>query len=177
MAVDVRQQIADEFKNLSAVKDPGKITVKDLVTRCGVSRQTFYYYYQDIYDVIAFVLEQNVRRIADESTALEDARASAEHFVGSIMDDIPMFRRVFDSKLRSGVETMLLDVYRKYLFTLIENNISDVRLTAQEMYYLCDFLACSLLGELISNCAEKTIDVPEYCRQMMLLVHGRVDNK
>lgn len=175
MADTVKQQIADEFLHLSRKKDPGKITVKDLVSECGVSRQTFYYYYQDIYDVIAYSIDGYIRKIADESTAITGAQESAEHYIGSIMDCIPLFRRVFASKLRPDVESMLLKTFRKYFAGMIEDNVTDVNITVREMSYLCDFLACSLLGEVVANCEKKTIDVPEYCRQLMLLVHARID--
>ncbi len=29
-----------------------KITVKEIVNRCGVNRQTFYYHFRDIYDLL-----------------------------------------------------------------------------------------------------------------------------
>jgi AcrR family transcriptional regulator len=32
-----------------------KITVIDIVTDCGVNRQTFYYHFQDIYDLIEWL--------------------------------------------------------------------------------------------------------------------------
>lgn len=175
MTVGIKQKIADAFINLCKKKDPGKITVRDIVSECGVSRQTFYYYYEDIYDLVAFAIEGHLQRIAGESTALDGALASAEHFIGDIMDCIPMIRRVFESKLRPDVESMLLKTFRKYFRELIDSNIREVSITSREMTYLCDFLACSLLGEVISNCELLTMDVPEYCRQLLLLVHSRID--
>lgn len=175
MMADVKEQITDEFIELSKSKDPGKITVKDLVTGCGLSRQTFYYHFQDIYEVMAYAIQRDLHRISKESTEIADSVESAEHFIGSIMAYLPMLRRVFSSKLGPGLEGMLLEAYRKYFRELIESNVEEVKLTSKELTYLCDFLACSLLGEVISNCENETIDVPEYCRQLMLLVHARID--
>ena len=33
-------------------KEFTKITVKDIVTRCGINRNTFYYHFEDIYDLL-----------------------------------------------------------------------------------------------------------------------------
>ena len=32
-----------------------KITVKDIVEDCGVNRQTFYYHFQDIYELLGWI--------------------------------------------------------------------------------------------------------------------------
>ena len=39
------------------VKPIDKITVKDLVEICGVNRQTFYYHFDDVYDLLEWVFE------------------------------------------------------------------------------------------------------------------------
>lgn len=44
MQADVKRQIADKLLELLEKKSLEKITVKELVTLCGISRQTFYYH-------------------------------------------------------------------------------------------------------------------------------------
>lgn len=46
-----KDKIADTLMRLLANKSLDKITVKLLVSECGISRQSFYYYFQDILDV------------------------------------------------------------------------------------------------------------------------------
>ena len=41
-------------------KPLGKITVKDIVERCGVNRNTFYYHFRDISDVVECALKREV---------------------------------------------------------------------------------------------------------------------
>lgn len=43
-----RTAIVDAFEQLLEEKPLNKITVKDIVERCGVNRNTFYYHFQDI---------------------------------------------------------------------------------------------------------------------------------
>ena len=53
MPVQVKPMIAEAFIRLSKQKNIDKITVKDLVEACGISRQTFYYHFQDILEARA----------------------------------------------------------------------------------------------------------------------------
>jgi len=52
MAVDMKNVIADAYNQLAKQKSVDKITVKDLVDACNISRQTFYYHFQDILAVL-----------------------------------------------------------------------------------------------------------------------------
>ena len=49
-----------------------KITIRDIVEACGITRNTFYYYFHDIYDVLEFALAAGFERIGEESENLED---------------------------------------------------------------------------------------------------------
>ena len=44
-------------------KPLAKITVKDIVERCGVNRNTFYYHFRDISDVVEYALLRDVDKV------------------------------------------------------------------------------------------------------------------
>lgn len=51
MASFTKFAILKVFGDLAASRPVDKITVKDITDQCGISRNTFYYHYQDIYQV------------------------------------------------------------------------------------------------------------------------------
>ena len=69
MAVDMKQMIAQTLAGLLEHKSVDKITVKELVDTCGISRQGFYYHFQDIMEVIEWSMEQAIQRTVDASLA------------------------------------------------------------------------------------------------------------
>ena len=52
MAQFTKKAILDSFVELISERPFDKITVKDIVTRCGVNRNTFYYYFEDVYALV-----------------------------------------------------------------------------------------------------------------------------
>lgn len=44
--------IAFAFKELLLEKSIDKITINDITEKCGINRQTFYYHFHDIYELI-----------------------------------------------------------------------------------------------------------------------------
>ena len=63
MAQFTKKAIIEAFIEQLGERPLDKITVKDIVTRCGVNRNTFYYYYQDIYALFSDIFELETQRI------------------------------------------------------------------------------------------------------------------
>ena len=58
MANSTKEALADALRQMMKVKPIDKITVKDIVEVCGVNRQTFYYHFDDVYDLLEWVFEE-----------------------------------------------------------------------------------------------------------------------
>ena len=52
MREDMKSMIADTFSQMLEKEDVDKITVTKLIGECHISRQTFYYHFRDIMDVL-----------------------------------------------------------------------------------------------------------------------------
>ena len=61
-----RKVIRETFLQMLGEMPLDKITVKDIVLRCNINRNTFYYHYADIYAVLTEVLEMDLQRVIDE---------------------------------------------------------------------------------------------------------------
>ncbi|HPX28511.1 MAG TPA: TetR/AcrR family transcriptional regulator C-terminal domain-containing protein [Sphaerochaeta sp.] len=52
LLLSTKARLAGSLKELMAEQSLDKITVKEIVERCGVNRQTFYYHFRDMYDLL-----------------------------------------------------------------------------------------------------------------------------
>ena len=65
-----KRALEDSLKRLLLEKPLPKITISDLTEDCGVSRMTFYYHFQDIYDLVEWACEEDAARaLAGNRTA------------------------------------------------------------------------------------------------------------
>ena len=67
MAQTTKRALGASLKKLLAEKPLDKITVGDITQDCEVNRQTFYYHFKDVYDLIEWVY-------LDEATHALDGR-------------------------------------------------------------------------------------------------------
>ena len=63
MANFTKKAIEGSFVKLLEERPLSKITVKDLVADCGINRNTFYYYFEDIPELIENMVEAEAQLI------------------------------------------------------------------------------------------------------------------
>ena len=57
-----KRALAASLKKLLAQKPLSKITIADITEDCGMNRMTFYYHFQDIYDLIDWICQEEGER-------------------------------------------------------------------------------------------------------------------
>lgn len=65
-ALATKRIIAQSLKHLMQTTPLKKISIQNIVDDCGLNRQTFYYHFQDIYDLIEWILATESLERAEE---------------------------------------------------------------------------------------------------------------
>ena len=60
MTIVIKRVLASTLKEMAEKKSLSKITINDLTQACGVSRQTFYNNFKDIYDLVEWIYLKEV---------------------------------------------------------------------------------------------------------------------
>ena len=77
MPKNTKQQFSEALDRLLERKSLDRITVSDITDECGLNRQTFYYHFHDIYELIEWQIDCQAAAIAgDEKLAGEFRRAA-----------------------------------------------------------------------------------------------------
>ena len=53
-----KHALASALKELMAKKPIDKITIHDITERCGIRRQNFYYHFEDVYDLMRWMFQE-----------------------------------------------------------------------------------------------------------------------
>lgn len=100
MAENLKDKIAETFLEMTARKSFDKITIKDLVQECGISRQAFYYHFQDILDVIEWILQEGAKRLLDRCLQAENTRAALRLFIDFALENRNFIQHLINSRQR-----------------------------------------------------------------------------
>ena len=113
-----KRAIANSLKQLMTKKPLSKITVSDITQNCGVSRMTFYYHFQDIFDLIGWICEQDILAEPVRQATYETWQ---ESFL-AILEAVRANRTFIESVMRSPVPERV----ERYLLKLTEEMMLDV---------------------------------------------------
>ena len=67
----MKVEIAEAARKLLMEKKVKKLTVKDIVDECHITRQAFYYHFEDIPDMFRWVLEKGAQLIREAGLGKE----------------------------------------------------------------------------------------------------------
>lgn len=109
MPEDMKSIIAAALTELIQRGNIDKITVKALIEECHISRQTFYYHFQDLMDVIEWTMRQTTRQLSEESRKQERMIDALKVFISFARQHAVMIRKLMDSQRRPQIEKMMID--------------------------------------------------------------------
>ncbi len=158
-----KQDIIDAFIKLSENKSFDKITISELAKICGISRQTFYYHFQDVMDVAEAALIRVIEAAEQEAQKCANYRESIKIFVMSVQNHKAIFKNMYDSKLRNQLIHYIILGLNELLKNMIEreeNHNLDKRILSCHTI----FISYGLLGIIVEKIIKedsKTEDITD----------------
>ncbi len=174
MAVNMKNVIAEALTSMLREKNADKITVKALIEVCGVSRQTFYYHFRNITDVIEYSLRQSIQDMLSRSLASGTPEQALHVFVASTAENYAMIRKLMQSQRREEMEEMFVESVRDYLEQLLHARFPELPLSHADLEITLDFWACGLTGTLLKYCGQDQIDTEQLTSRLIRLLSGQI---
>lgn len=144
-----KKAIAAALKRLCLEKPFDKISVSDITSSCGLNRQTFYYHFQDKYELLSWIYyTENFSRTAENITfenwdkKLMDMLAVMERDRGFYMNTLKDQEKTFESYLLEMVKA----VFEEAFHALDE----DGQIRSEERQFYAEFYAYGLTGVIIT---------------------------
>ena len=150
-----------------------KITVKDIVSDCGISRNTFYYHYQDIYDLLqatfSMVLED---ALSENITTWRESLVNVTKFA---LENRRAVYHVYNSANRDQLERYLNRVTGQRMEKLIRYLTRDIRVNDEDVRYLALFYKHAIVGTLMEWLGnDMKADVEHVMARMTVLLEGNL---
>lgn len=149
MSQTTKRALAASLKKLLMQKPLDKITVIDIVEDCQVNRQTFYYHFKDIYDLLewAFVNESS-RALAGQKT-YETWQQGFLNIFQWVLDNKPMVEHVYHSASREQVERYLYDVTFGLLIGVVEEKAAGMAVRQEDKEFIAHFYKFAFVGIML----------------------------
>lgn len=144
-----KEMLAESLMKLLARRTLDKITIQDIVDDCGYNRQTFYYHFHDIYDLIDWIFAAQTQELIEKCRACGSLDVGVEAVIAYMREN----RRMILNILRSVNGEKLLDnLYRSaqsIVLSALENHPGVQELSAEYRELVAEAFKYALAGLLI----------------------------
>ncbi len=169
MPVNMKNIIANTFLVMAKQKPVDKITVKSLIEECGISRQTFYYHFQDIVEVIEWSLEQATEDMLERSLKAESPEEALAVLIAASGENSVLIRKLMNSQKREEIEKLFVQATRTYLQQMIQKK-REFPLNYSDMEVALDFWSFGITGVLFQYCSQSQVEPKKLAEQICRLL-------
>ena len=172
MATDMKMLIAEHFDALVRQRGIDKVTVKAVIEDCGISRQTFYYHFQDIMDVVEWYQNQSLRQSIERSLEAPSYQEAIRGVIYEVFQHRALIQQLIASHRRKEMELLFFKAMRTYLQELLRGRSPDLSGSLADLDTVLSFYSCGLVGMLLMSLEQKNPDVDALAGQMCRLLTG-----
>lgn len=121
MSLLTKQRIVEALKETIIEKSFSKITVTELIRRCNINRNTFYYHFADIYDLFNWIVQQEITQPLLSWNLMDDPYGAAKFVTNYFSINRAMLCNVY----RAMGKTWLYEVLYAQLYMVMEQAITN----------------------------------------------------
>ena len=152
MAQSTKQIMIETFLELLEELPFDKITVTDIVQKCNVNRNTFYYHFLDIYDLLDEVLENDAEKLLS-ANSLTESKVSFGTWVEGCRNAIQFIKlkkktayHLYNSEGKTRMEDFLYKVINNDVLFYLKELSAEKNIQEEVLIMLAQFYAHALAG-------------------------------
>ena len=149
MAKFTRQAIMYSLLKLLQEKSIDKITVKDICELCEINRNTFYYYYSDIYQVLEELLKFETEKSLKEDQKYESFYEDFLKRYHLIIEYKKAVYNLYNSKNRDLILKYFQDITEDFVEKYVYKEVKGKKLLPEDIKFIIDFYSSSMIGNTL----------------------------
>ena len=149
MAQSKREAIKKAFVELLEEYPISHITVKDIVGRCGVNRNSFYYHFRDIPSLVEELVMEDADAIIRSYPAVSSIEECLDAAAAFALAHRQTMLHIYQSVERAAFERHLWLVCEHAVNTYIDGAFAGKRILPEDRETIVDYYQCLCFGEAI----------------------------
>lgn len=174
MAVNMKEMIAEAARRLLVEKKVKKLTVKDIVEECQITRQAFYYHFADIPELLQWVLERGKEQFMEEYRQQTDAEDGLKKFFQLAINASPYVKKTMESNYGEEIDQLLTRSFYQIFEKVAETSELYPECSTFEIQLILRYHSQAIMGLLRSWTEEDSKNLDQIVHTVYLLVTGKI---
>lgn len=175
MSQTTKRALAMSLRKLLQNKPLDKITVVDIVEDCGVNRQTFYYHFRDIYDLVEWELLNTASILLDGRKNYATWQEGYLHIFQAVLDNREMVLHAYKGINRESMEEYLHQMTFNLLIAVVNEQAEGMHVSVADREYIAHFYKYVFVGLVLDWIKKGMKEQPErVIERLSFLIHGDI---
>lgn len=175
MSQTTKKALAASLKKLLADKPLDKITVTDIAVDCGVNRQTFYYHFQDIYDLVEWVYTSEATAAIGGKKTYDTWQEGFLQIFQYVQENRAFVGKTYHSISREHLERYLYSETYRLLIGVVEECAREVPVREDDKAFIANIYKYALVGLMLDWIATGMKEKPQdLIDRLDLVIHGSI---
>ena len=173
MASTTKRALESSLKKLLLEKPLNKITVTDICEDCGISRMTFYYHFQDIYDLVEWSCQEDAGKALAGNRTVDTWQKGLLSIFNLVRENRPFVMNVYRCVSRERVERYLYDITYGLLRAVVDEKAEGLQVCEEDKRFVAGFFRYAFVGVMLDWVTGDMKDDPEtLVHKIDTIIHG-----
>lgn len=148
MALSTKKALAQSLRNLLTKRTLDKITVKDIVEDCGVNRQTFYYHFHDVYDLLEWIFEDMIETMIADRGDEDNWTIGMDSIVAKMLEERRLVLNAYHSVSHEAVSRFIRQWLKPYIVAVVEQESAGMDVSQEDKDFVAELFTLGSTGFL-----------------------------
>lgn len=174
MAIDMKEIIAEGARKLLLEKKVKKLTVKDIADECNITRQTFYYHFEDIPDMIRWIMENEFDKMVQEILARDDPESVVYYLLTVALNIQPHLERGIQSNYGEEFGKIMSEFIHRFSRQFMDKRGMYKNYSEKDRELILRYHCCAVIGIVRGWTKEDTQSMEDVVHLLYSLLMGEV---
>ena len=162
-----KRALEQSLKNLLAKKPLNKITISDITEDCGINRMTFYYHFENIYDLAEWACVENAKRAIEGKKTCDTWQEGLLNIFHAVLENKTLILNVYHCVDLEQLERYLNPLVRALILSIVEEKAVGL--------CIASFYEYALVGIMLNWIQDGMRENPEILTdRIATLLHGNI---
>ena len=149
MAQITKNALMEAFIRLLEDRPLDQITVRDIAAACGVSRNTFYYHFSDVYDLLGALFRREMDKLLAERREGESGVVGLKRLFGYVARHQRIASHIYAGVAPTALEHYLFQTTQELFMAYIRDAAKGLATEEEDLRFLCYAYQSMFVGMLM----------------------------
>jgi probable dihydroxyacetone kinase regulator len=161
MSQTTKKALAASLKKLLEERSLDCVTVVDIAEDCGVNRQTFYYHFKDIYDLIDWIYLSEATKALDGKKTYDSWQQGFLQIFQYVLDNKNFVLKTYHSNSLEHLQQYLYNETYNLLIGVVEEKSAGLRVRDEDKEFIAHFYKYAFVGLMLEWIGSGMMEKPK----------------